>query len=155
MCQPGNIFVDQRGDFWLADFGCARPLGQLTSRTTITFLPTDVRVAAAGQLLHASRAHDWWMLAMTVTTMLSAKQVGAGATGPDSAHVIEVLQSCGTGAATLLQRLKQPTSGSATAAPPQSASVSGAAAASSTSEVSLQSAGGSAAPSSKVPVDSP
>lgn len=83
--KPSNIFP-WRGDFLLGDFGSVRELGEQVYSTK-PFVPTDL--AAVGQaddrqLYSVCEAHDWWMLAVTVSDMLAvseATQVGSGGSG--------------------------------------------------------------------------
>jgi len=108
--KPSNIFVDAAGHFWLADFGSVRSIGTASTSTTPTFVPAELRVAALEAYV-VSKQHDWWMLGMTVTDMLTVRPedgVGAGAADPTRTQVFLALDQLGTQpAAQLKARLEQ------------------------------------------------
>ena len=108
--KPSNLFVDADGHFWLADFGSVRNIGTSTTSTTPTFLPAELRMPALEAYV-ASELHDWWMLGMTVTDMLTVRPedgVGSGATDPTRSQVLFALDQLATqSAAQLKTRLGQ------------------------------------------------
>jgi hypothetical protein len=92
--KPSNIFVDQRGDFFLGDFGSVTKIdGKITS-TTKTFFPEGVDIGQA-----ATTRHDYWMLAMTVKDVISQceiGEVGIAAKFPALNEVIEAIKNIET-----------------------------------------------------------
>jgi serine/threonine protein kinase len=90
--KPSNIFVDSQGSFFLGDFGSVATIGRVASSTTWAFVPSDVVQSPS---LLASANHDWWMLGMTVTDMLTTvaeNEVGHGASDPDCDAVLNQLR---------------------------------------------------------------
>lgn len=111
--KPDNIFVDQQGGFWLADFDTVRDYTRDSAHQLLappTRVPSTPSFVPSGRksedgLYTVSTQHDWWMLAMTVADMLTAplgRQMGHGPTDFTCAQVRDALLELGTTQAALL-----------------------------------------------------
>ena len=101
--KPGNIFADQAGGFWLADFdivcrfNSVAPSTNVKVTSTPSFVPSDRR--SRDGTYPVSTQHDWWMLAMTIVDMMTEPmdhKTGLAPTDTSCAQVKEALNKIGT-----------------------------------------------------------